>query len=150
MKLLDALRLARSLLSDHGLSHWRVAFSSAKRQFGLCDAAKREIRLSRHLVMLNNESRVRNTILHEIAHALTPGTAHGRPWRELFIEMGGDGRRTYDASEVVTVQAPYIVWCPACGASKEAFRKAYPTSCWKCSGGRFDRNVLVRYRRRED
>lgn len=55
MKLPDASRLPRLLMREHEIGHWHFKFSGAKRQFGLCDHRRREIRISRHLTLLNEE-----------------------------------------------------------------------------------------------
>ena len=37
----------------------------------------------------------RETVLHEIAHVLTPGERHSYVWRRVLLEIGGNGRRTH-------------------------------------------------------
>ncbi|HYO07513.1 MAG TPA: SprT-like domain-containing protein, partial [Tepidisphaeraceae bacterium] len=81
MNLYAARLLTRSLMNQHGLSDWRFDFDHARRRFGSCRPRQKLITLSRHLVFLNEEPEVRDTILHEIAHALTPGDGHGRRWK---------------------------------------------------------------------
>jgi hypothetical protein len=51
---------------------------SAVRRFGTCRYSRKLITLSRQLIELNDQARVLDTILHEIAHALAgPKTGHG-------------------------------------------------------------------------
>lgn len=49
--------------------------------------------LSPRYVELNERKHVLNSILHEIAHGLTPGHGHGRIWAEVFKKIGGNGQR---------------------------------------------------------
>ena len=77
MNLFEASILARSLMSEHGLADWGFAFDHARRRFGACNYTRRRITLSRPLTLLNGIDEVRDTILHEIAHALCPGDKHG-------------------------------------------------------------------------
>jgi predicted SprT family Zn-dependent metalloprotease len=93
---------------------WRFAWSRSVSAFGTCDAARREIRLSRPLVERNPPWEVLDCILHEIAHALAPGAGHGPAWRATAWTLGCDGRRTYQPDEVVTMPRRYVYTC-GCG-----------------------------------
>ena len=71
MILAQARKLAHDLMRLHKLpAAWSFQFDRSKVRFGKCNYAKKEISLSQHLVQLNTETEVRDTILHEIAHAL--------------------------------------------------------------------------------
>lgn len=79
-----AQQLALELMREHDLlaDGWRFAWSRGKRQLGAAQIRRtrnrrtgqvieeKTIKLSRHLVALNGEDEIRDTILHEIAHAL--------------------------------------------------------------------------------
>ena len=99
MELLEAQRLAEELLRLHKLSpKWTFRFDRSKVAFGKCYYGKREITLSRYLVELNNEPEVRDTILHEIAHALAPrGAGHNSAWQAIARSIGCNGERCYGA-----------------------------------------------------
>ena len=90
--------LARDLMDVHGLKEWSIRLNNAKMTAGQCNCIKKEITLSRHLAT-QEEARIRNTILHEIAHALVGAEAgHGPIWRKKAIEIGCDGKRCYEGS----------------------------------------------------
>ncbi len=75
MKLEDAENLALTLMEDNGVGTWSFRFDNAKRRCGACFYSRRTITLSRHFVTLNDEAEVRDTILHEIAHAFAGAKA---------------------------------------------------------------------------
>lgn len=91
----DALNIANRLLHTYGLDQdgWRVVLDNAKRRAGQCRRQKKEIGLTASYVRLNGEDAVMDTILHEIAHALTPGAGHGPEWVAKAREMGCTGER---------------------------------------------------------
>ncbi len=93
MNLDDARALAEAWIEQHGLHGWRFTFDRAVRRFGQCDYLRRTISLSAALTELNDEHRVENTILHEIAHALTPGANHGPEWKRVAASIGCDAQR---------------------------------------------------------
>ena len=96
----DAQQLAWGLIREHGLVGWRFRFDHARRRFGCCRASEKTITLSRPLTILNSSEQVRDTILHEIAHALTSGDGHGAKWRAMCRAIGADAKRCYDDDDV--------------------------------------------------
>ncbi len=74
--------MAEHLLEVHGLDDWEVAYDNAKRRAGICRFADRTLGLSAPLTAVHSEDDVRDTILHEIAHALVgPRRGHDATWR---------------------------------------------------------------------
>ena len=102
-------------LTQYGLeaSGWQGRFDEAKRRFGICKMHHKTISLSRPLVMLNSEAEVRDTILHEVAHALAwerhgENCHHDERWRTICTEVGARPVVTYD-DEVVQPGLPWIL-----------------------------------------
>lgn len=135
MELFEAQKLAVNLMIQHGLGDWRFEFDNAKRRFGVCNFRLKKIGLSSHLVKLNDEATVRNTILHEIAHALV-GRKHGHNaiWRAKAIEIGCDGERCYSRETTNTPEARYIGTCPNGHISKRHKKPSHKRliSCGRC------------------
>src|SRR5690554_5113054 len=102
MNLYAARYLATQLIQQHGLAGWTFAFDHARRRFGSCNYTRRQITLSRPLTLLNAEAEVRDTILHEIAHALTPGDGHGDRWKAICRRIGANPSRCYTDHTVVS------------------------------------------------
>lgn len=158
MHLYQAEQLARSLMQQHGLLRdgWRFRFSNAKRQLGSAHIRRQRdpatgrtiriktIRLSRHLVTLNTEHEVRDTILHEIAHALAGlSNGHNAKWKAVCRRIGARPVRL--AGEEVIAPAPrYRVVCNACRrvlahrhrrVAPASLRRSYCRSCGPASKG---------------
>jgi len=117
MNLFEASILARSLMSEHGLADWGFAFDHARRRFGACNYTRRRITLSRPLTLLNGIDEVRDTILHEIAHALCPGDKHGPRWRATCARLGAKPKRCYGDKDVVSPPrkpARFEIGCARC------------------------------------
>ncbi|HLL87936.1 MAG TPA: SprT-like domain-containing protein [Tepidisphaeraceae bacterium] len=141
MHLTDARDLAVALMKRHGLdaAGWRFRFDHARRRFGCCKFSEKAITLSRPLTLLNPSDQVRDTILHEIAHALTPGDGHGRKWRAACVRVGANPRRCYSDDEVVSPPrrpVPYRYGCRACGwwVDRRRVMRGRKYVCAKCRG----------------
>ena len=95
MNLWDTKALADQLMQKHGLHpNWSFKFNHCKRSLGLCNYTAKRIELSVHLVHHNDETAIRDTLLHEIAHALAGADAgHGEKWKQKCIEIGAKPER---------------------------------------------------------
>lgn len=148
MDLNNAFCLSIELMCEHGLiaSGWRFSFDNAKRRFGNCHFGLKRISLSKHLVSLNTESVVKNTILHEIAHALV-GIKHNHDnvWKVKAIEIGCTGDRCYSSTNTVTPEPKYLLICPN-GHTFERYKKSkdnFRQSCAKCCPKFNDKYLLT-------
>lgn len=123
MNRFDAEKMARQLMAEHGLRDWYFWWDRAKRRFGCCHYRRKLITLSLPLTEAEpDKGRVRNTILHEIAHALVgPEHGHNRVWRSKAISIGCNGQRC--GRSEVKLQAPFVGTCPACGHTIERFKR---------------------------
>lgn len=148
MNLNEAMRLANELMLKHGLVDWRFKFDKARRRFGCCKYRYKTITLSAPITELNGESEVRDTILHEIAHALVGGGhGHDRVWKRKAVEIGCTGERCYNPEEISTPESKYIAICPSCNhVHKKHRKKRVRSSCGFCSGGRFNEKYELKYK----
>lgn len=142
--------MANELMVKHGLinSGWKFEYDNARRRFGCCKHRSKRITVSKHLVSLNDEARVKNTILHEIAHALV-GCGHGHDWvwKRKAIEIGCDGERCYSSAKVTTPESKYIAECHGCGKIHKKHRATrVSSSCGECSGGRYNPTFKLDYK----
>lgn len=139
-----ALRLARSLMNEHGLHDWTLTLDRAKTRAGAMFPRQRRISLSGPLTRVHDEELVRDTILHEIAHALV-GHEHGhdRVWKAKARELGASDQRCFD-SEGARELAPFIGLCPAGHEVRRHKRPTRLVSCSRCSSG-FDSTKLFQW-----
>lgn len=130
MDLDKAETLALELMTQHGLRSigWYFRFDKARRRYGCCNYGTRAISLSRPLTLIGREEDVRDTILHEIAHALTPGSGHNRVWRRQALAIGCSGQRCSVAKNKLT-SGGWVGKCPG-GHQHRLFRK--PTCTYSC------------------
>ena len=142
MELESARRLALDLLERHGLD-WEFGWDNARRRAGQTNYTHRKITLSKHLTPLCTEDQVRQTILHEIAHALVgPGHGHGRVWAEMAGRIGAEPTRL-TGRDFPSVKAPWTATCAA-GHVHERFRlPKNEVSCGYCSRSYSPRHVLA-------
>lgn len=142
MEISTALALGRRLLREHGLEHWSVTTDRAKTRAGVCRFGARTISLSAPLTRLHDEPEVRDTILHEIAHALVgPFHGHDDVWRTKAIEIGCTGQRTVDV-DAPQVEGPWRGECAAGHAYTRHRRPGRVMSCLACHP-EFDAEALL-------
>ena len=133
MDLREAYRMGDELLDQHGLEGWSVTFDNAKRRAGVCRHSTRVIGLSAPLARLHSPVEVRETLLHEIAHALV-GAEHGHDpvWAAQARAIGSNAERCL-SEDAPRVAAPWLGVCPA-GHSQERHRRPERVqACGRCS-----------------
>ncbi len=132
-------RMARGLMVVHGVGDWGFGWNRRKRALGLCRYGERRIELSVYFVRDNGEESVRDTILHEIAHALAGQRAgHGAKWKMMCARLGCKAERC-DKGEAVMPRGRWGAKCGACG--KEYWRHKRPARgarywCKECGAER--------------
>jgi predicted SprT family Zn-dependent metalloprotease len=151
MKIADFNALVRDYLDTFCLADWRWKFDNAKVRAGLCNSKTKTLSFSRHYVKLNDEALVRNTILHEIAHALVgTGRGHGVHWRAAARFIGCTAQRCYNSNVVKMPVRPYIGRCPNCKREQRR-HKRQDVACGRCckrfNGGRYDARFKITYTR---
>lgn len=125
---MQAVALATAMLREHGLHDWRAVLDNARTRAGLCNHTRREISLSKPLLG-RGEASTRDTILHEIAHALVgPDHGHDAVWRRQHLELGGDGKRCFEHTDDTS---PWVGTC-AHGKQIPRYRAPKRTHGWRC------------------
>ena len=133
MELRAAYELAVSLIDQHGLTGWRVDFDTAKRRAGVCRYEKRVIGLSAPLTRLHDEMEVRDTVLHEIAHALVGASqGHNETWRQTAVSIGCSGTRCVP-EDAPRVEGDWLGVCPAGHAMDRHRRPDRVLLCRRCT-----------------
>jgi len=145
----SAEKLALELMEQHGLKNWHFKFDRAVRRFGQMVYLKRTISLSLPLTELADEAEVRDTILHEIAHALTPFSYHDRKWRATAIAIGCNGKRCYSTTDEKRPPKKYKTICPNCSKETFKYKKGNLTACGACcrkyNFGKYDPKYILKF-----
>ncbi len=124
---------ARRLLTEHGLHDWRVELDRARRRAGACRFGDRVISLSGPLTRLHDPEVVRETILHEIAHALAgPKVGHGPRWRETARRLGCSTDRCLPP-DAPRVPGAWVGTCPGGHVIARHRRPDRVATCRECS-----------------
>lgn len=90
----DAEHMANYWMEHYGLFDlgWKFIFMNGRKQLhGRCSPRKKQVKLVRAYVEWNDEDTVKDTILHEIAHALdwvrNKNASHGPTWIAICFEV---------------------------------------------------------------
>ena len=139
----DAELMAIRLIEQHlPGGKWTFQWTNSVRNCGLCRYHPPTILLSRQYVTRNPEPLVRNTVLHEIAHALAGSRAgHGPEWKQVCRTVGCLPKRLNHSAVMPTGKwratcggcdrlfsrhrrppAGRIYFCPKCGRDKGLLR----------------------------
>ncbi|MDE0262000.1 MAG: SprT-like domain-containing protein [Bryobacterales bacterium] len=137
-RLSDCVAVAEALIQQHGLDGWSFQFDSAQKRAGACTFNTKVISLSRFYCIKASDAQIRDTILHEIAHALAgPKHNHDATWKRIARAIGC----TADRCHTVDFAPPkYIASCPRCGWHQKKNRRLRGGACRTCG-------QLVTYRR---
>ncbi len=157
MNITRAKQILREELDKHELYHVEVKMNNRLTSaFGRYRWNRlsnyKVVELSTKLVEINDEDRVRLTILHEVAHALTEGHGHDIVWKRKLLEIGGDGKRCYSSIDTNTIERTrtlYQAYCQEHGNRGRTYRrttKACGTCCNEYNGGRYSEEYRIQYR----
>lgn len=141
--------LAELTIKYPQLTGWTFKWDRTKRAVGRCfGAPTKEIRLSKNLIpAINDQSKIVDIILHEIAHALAGvGNGHNYVWQKWCHEIGAKTERCVDYDKYINrekIQFKYKDECSNCGNVTGHNRKwKLPRACVICcnefSGGQYD------------
>ena len=136
--LTEVQSLASSLFTEYQLRHWTFKFDRAVRRYGLTNYTRKEISVSKIYVLSPKVTlyHIRNTLLHEIAHAIVgPKNGHNQIWRTKALSIGCDGKTC--GSAPISVKKRYRIFC-GCGANDFTRHrkpsKLHEEKCGKCKG----------------
>ncbi len=117
MDITNVTSMAQAMMKEHGLLEegWSFQVDRAKARCGCCTFGPNIISISKFYIQGQHVTTqdIRNTILHEIAHALAgPDAGHGPKWKAIALKIGCDGTRLN--SSWTGAPRRYIISCE-CG-----------------------------------
>lgn len=108
--------MARDLMIQHGLpvtgpGAWSFRWDNSKTREGVCTYGRRVIALSWPIAQIRTLDESRDTVLHEIAHALVGyAAAHGPAWKAMARKLGATPKACSDGERALmryTGACPY-------------------------------------------
>lgn len=118
----EVIALAKELMAKHNLHDWTFKIADTKTALGTCSYYDKTIEYSRYYLNAPMEQ-IRDTILHEIAHAIAGyGAGHNWEWKHVARSIGARPTRCAPP-EIESEAAPnYLLTCPTCGRSWTRYR----------------------------
>ena len=125
-------QLATGLMARHGLKKWEFRFDHGTRRAGCCNYRDRLISISFNHAQSGSDDDIRDTILHEIAHALVGRRHHhDAVWQAKAHEIGCSGHRTH---RLELAPPRWKVHCENRCWTRAAQRRNPRLVCRKCGG----------------
>tara|TARA_R110000765_G_scaffold405952_1_gene502733 strand:- start:253 stop:747 length:495 start_codon:yes stop_codon:yes gene_type:complete len=152
MRLDKARHMAMRMMREHGLTTYTFKWDKAVRRFGCHNGRMKTLSLSRPLTQHEtNEDRVKNTILHEIAHALDYKkrgySNHDKNWKKMAKSIGCTGERCTSMSGVdMSLVMKWIGDCPKCNKRFHRVRRtniACGSCCKKHNNGKYTKEYNI-------
>lgn len=130
-------------------------FELTKSAFGRCHYRAKKITLSSYLYGKNIhllETDIKDTMLHELAHAFTYhiygrelGRGHGKEWKHTAKSIGCSAERCRKSEGMDIPLSKYSLVCDSCGKTSRAHRKPQrDSSCGKCDPKKYNPNFKMR------
>jgi predicted SprT family Zn-dependent metalloprotease len=150
MNLAETEALAVETMQKYGLIErgWRFFFDRAIYRWGACHYKSKRITLSKAFTQAADLAAVKDTILHEIAHALTGAEhAHDADWKHNACALGCTPSRCNEPPAGYRPKPKWIGTCPGCGREIERHVRS-GISCGVCSPGQYDPGLAFTWRER--
>jgi predicted SprT family Zn-dependent metalloprotease len=129
----EAVELARSLMSQHGLGDWKLRVTKARWIYGSAIQEWKQLELSGPMIVVNDVDAITDVVLHEVAHGLVGQKAfHGPLWKAKALEIGARPLASYIGSGVVVIPYRWKGIAP-CGHEFLAMQRTR-RSCGECAG----------------
>ena len=126
-------KIWKSQVYKYNLIGWKLKTKPMMDKIGLCDYNNKTIIISSIFMRGSNcnYEKVKKSLLHEIAHALTPGHSHNNTWKSVCNKIGGDTRL---AGSMNLPGMNWSLYCKICKWRQEYDTKPNITNkvCGKC------------------
>jgi predicted SprT family Zn-dependent metalloprotease len=128
-----------AILAAHNRHGWTFGTDRAKSRLGACHFRTKRITLSASYLATADLAAIRNTVLHEVAHAIAgPAAGHGPVWKRIARQIGCNAERCGENPEGRPV-GRYTAECPTHGIVGYRWKLTADTRlrarCGKCRSG---------------
>lgn len=127
-----------AILADRGIDGWVITLDNAKSRLGVCNYTHKRISVSKSFMQYASEAEIRDTVLHEVAHAIAGKRAgHGFIWQKVAREIGCNATRCGENPEG-RPKGRYTAECSTHGIMGYRWRLSdsmrHGVLCGKCRG----------------
>ena len=130
-KTIQAIRYAKSILSDVGLSDWSVWSNNSYSVIGKAEFDGKRIVFSKRYIAIATKEEFRRAVLHEAAHVLAGyGAGHGEEFVDVCRRISPS--EPYDSYCIAAPIHKYDITCPECGDVGQTNRNI-PLFCGSCA-----------------
>jgi len=131
-----------------GLAGWELKLSRQRRHLGYCKPVRRTISVSLLYMERNPFHIMKDTLLHEIAHAVhfieSGNTGHNNDWKEVARRVGCTPVRCASLEGLRVPEGKYAGVCRSCGKTVQFYRQIRRSySCSACSPKRYDPRFIL-------
>lgn len=135
------------ILKEHNLADCQIVVDTRpKSRYGQCRKKYfcTEIGLSQFFLKQGTYEQCKQTLLHEIGHALDPNSGHGRTWKEACAKVGLHNPKRCSNHRIYS-PSKYSMKCDNCGRTWPIHRKTdNEHSCSVCGHGRWNSQFLLK------
>ncbi|WP_169973369.1 SprT-like domain-containing protein [Tautonia rosea] len=125
--------IAHHELRKQGLHGWTFGLAQTKRRLGACKYRLKRIEIAEYHVRNNPDEMVRDTLLHEIAHAIAgPDAGHGPAWKAVAIRLGATPRSCETSNTLAVQPGDWQATCPSCQKTVHYYRQPKSLSGYRC------------------
>lgn len=105
------------------LPKWTAVLDNGRTRAGMTCFRSHRLSFSRHLIARGSPSEMRETILHECAHAIAGATHHhDHVWRNIAVRIGCSGETCHS---IELAEPKWILFCPRGCWSQKCFKRTY-------------------------
>ena len=122
---------AEAVLRQHDITDWKIVLTNNKVQLGAVRYSTKTMFLANRLSEVT-EDELKEVVLHEIAHILTPKHNHDKVWKARAKELGCSGKRTVSFGRMPDFK--YLVTCESCDFVTFRHRKLKGATHNDCGG----------------
>jgi predicted SprT family Zn-dependent metalloprotease len=150
----QAQLLISRLIVEHGVGNYNIKMvqkCKKRTTVARCNTLFKHFEFVIHYATHLTETDFVQLILHEIAHALTPGHGHDRVFINMCYRIGGHPSATAnysytekDKPSFLQQKVNYIYSCPACSHEMKTTKKLTRTySCGACAPRTFNKEFSM-------